>query len=69
VVYAIAVEQLERRVQSDQMTAAVINAMGGDAQAATLAEAQRAFDEWLLSEPEPAKPEDEWRQVMGLGAA
>ena len=69
VVYALRIEQLEREVENARLAAALTNAMGGQAEAPTMAEAQREFDEWLLAEPEPATVADEWRQVMGLGAA
>lgn len=71
-VYAIAVESLERRVNNDLLAAALINALGGEASAPNLGEVQREFDEWLLSEPDAAdgagSPEAEWRQVMGVSA-
>jgi len=69
VVYAIGVEALEHEVDSARLAASLVNAMGGQAQAPTMAEAQREFDEWLLSEPEPVTAADEWRQVMGLAAS
>ena len=69
-VYALAVESLERQVESQRLTASLVNAMGGQAEAPTMADAQREFDEWLLAEPEPVDTtKAEWRQVMGLGAA
>jgi len=70
VVYALGVESLERHVESQRLVASLINAMGGQAEAPTMAETRREFDEWLLSEPEPVDTaKAEWRQVMGLGAA
>jgi hypothetical protein len=67
VVYAIAVESIERRVDGARQTAALINALGGQAEAPSMAEAQREFDEWLLAEPDQVdSAEVEWRQVMGL---
>lgn len=68
-VYAIAIESIERRVNTAQLTVALVNALGGEAEPPTLTEAQREFDEWLLSEPEPVHDTvSEWRQVMGVGA-
>jgi hypothetical protein len=70
VVYAIAVESIEREVASAQLAASLIVAMGGQAEAPTLVARQQEFDEWLASDFEPTdQATAEWRQVMGLGAA
>jgi hypothetical protein len=70
VVYALAVEAIEREVANEQLAAVLVVAMGGEAEAPTVAARQREFDEWLVSEPVQGDTSaNEWRQVMGLGAA
>jgi hypothetical protein len=70
VVYAHAIQSLEREVANEQLAAALIVAMGGEAEPRTLVARQQEFDEWLASDFEPTdQATAEWRQVMGLGAA
>lgn len=70
--YALGLEAIERRVESERLGAYMVLAQGGKADLPTLAEAQQEYDEWLCSPLEPEQGDTEiaeWRQAMGLGVA